>query len=109
MFKRFSILTIVSLFSLTIIYTVTTAQEKKEKFISITGKVKEIDTENQTITITNRTRKSEIIDYDIRVNTQTKYVFVMSINDLEPGNVVTIKCKRSEGGHEAVKGRRIKY
>ncbi len=107
MFKRCSILAVASLFILTMIYTVTTAQEKKEKFVFVTGIVKEVDYENGTITIVRKKRDGGTIEDTIKVSKQTKYFFVKSIKELEPGDGVITECRGIKDEYEAVKVKRI--
>jgi|TARA_B100001971_G_C18014328_1_gene444017 hypothetical protein len=107
MFKRCSILAVVSLFILAMVYTVTTAQEKKEKLVFVTGIVKEVDYENGTITIVRKKRDGGTIENTIMVTEQTKYFFVKGINELESGNGVITECRGVKGEYEAVKVKRI--
>ncbi len=108
MFKRCSILAVVSLFFLTMIYTVTIAQEKKVNYVYVTGMVKEIDHENGTITTVTKKRDGGTSEETIKVSKQTMYVFVRSIKELESGDFVSIKCKGLKGEYEAVKVKKIK-
>jgi len=107
MFKRCSIRTVVSLFILTMIYTVSTAQEKKEKLVFVTGIVKVIDYEDGTITIVRKKRDGGTIEDTIKVSNQTKYLFVKNIKGLESGDGVITECRGIKGEYEAVKVKRI--
>ncbi len=107
MFKRCSTLAGASLFALTMIYTVTTAQEKKEKLVFVTGIAKVIDYENGTITTVTKKRDGGTIENIIMVTEQTRYFFVKGINELESGNGVITECKGIKGEYEAVKVKRI--
>ncbi len=107
MFKRCSILAVVSLFILTMIYTVTTAQEKKEKLVFVTGIAKIIDYENGLITIVRKKRDGGTIEHTIKVSKQTRYFFVKGIKGLESGDGVTTECRGIKGEYEAVKVKRI--
>jgi hypothetical protein len=107
MFKRCSILAVASLFILTMIYTVTTAQEKKEKLVFVIGIVKVIDYENGTITTVTKKRDGGTSEETIKVSKQTKYFFVKSIKGLESGDGVSVECRGIKGEYEAVKVKRI--
>ena len=107
MFKRCSIRTVVSLFILTMIYTVSTAQEKKEKLVFVTGIVKVIDYEDGTITIVRKKRDGGTIEDTIKVSNQTKYLFVKNIKGLESGDGVITECRGIKGEYEAVKVKSI--
>ncbi len=108
MFKRYSILAVVSLFILTMIYTVTTAQEKKEELVFVIGIVKEVDYEDRTITLARKKKDGSIKEDTIKVSKQTKYFFVKSIKGLESGDGVIAECRGSKGEYEAVKVKRTK-
>lgn len=107
MFKRCLILAVVSLFILTMIYTVTTAEEKKEKLVFVTGIVKVVNYEDGTITIVRKKRDGGTIEQTIKVSKQTKYFFVKSIKGLESGDGVITECRGPKGDYEAIKVKRI--
>jgi len=89
------------------IYTVSTAQEKKEKLVFVTGIVKVIDYEDGTITIVRKKRDGGTIEDTIKVSNQTKYLFVKNIKGLESGDGVITECRGIKGEYEAVKVKRI--
>ncbi len=107
MFKRCSILAVASLFILTMVYSATTAQEKMETLVFVTGIAKIIDYENGTITTVTKKRDGGTIEETIKVGKQTKYFFVKSIKGLESGDGVIAECRGVKGEYEAVKVKRI--
>ncbi len=108
MLKRLSFLTIISLFFFTMTYTVTIAQDTKEKHITIIGTLNNIDHENETITVIRKAKKGDTIESEIRLTDNTKYVFVKSISDLESGDTVSVKCSGPKGDYVALKLVKIK-
>ena len=108
MFKRCSIPAVASLFILTMVYSVTTAQEKKmEALVFVTGIAKIIDYENDAITIVRKKRDGGTVENTIKVDKQTRYFFVKNIKELESGDGVITECRGIKGEYEAVKVKRI--
>jgi len=100
MLKRLIIFNILSLFIISIVCAMAVAQEEVKKYTTIKGVVKEIDEGRGTMIIESK-REEGSAKAAIRINKQTKYT-VTGTHKLEPGDIVSVKCKGPEGEYEAV-------
>jgi hypothetical protein len=116
MFKKVSVFMIINLFFLLIFCTLTTALEEGNSYTTITGIAKDVDHENDMITIVMETKNDDIREFNIKISKGTKLIFVRNVNgllsvesikELISGDEVSIKCKGHKGEYETVEIEKI--
>lgn len=116
MFKKSSVVMIINLLFLAIFCTLTVSQEEENSYTIIAGIIKNIDHENEVITILIEAKNGNKEEFNLKIAKGVNFIFVRDIKgllsvgefkELKLGDDVSIKCKESKGEYETVEIEKI--